>query len=337
MESDANSIGSQGPAGSAMATIRGKGPHFLRRLQKQISRFELVYTPHPLWPLPSNTPCTQRPLRISILDASFNPPTRAHLGLANSHWSSPIAEEKNGDESHYDAKLLLLSVKNADKTLKPGDATYLQRLEMMALLRNHIRADTPTSCITSTLEKEENSPNANVAIAIIDEPTFVGKSVTLLTHLRDRFTAAQIEQEVELSFLIGMDTLERLFSPRYYPSEEAMISSLRKFFSPAPEGDNSRIVCARRASVPISQSSSSFPSNRPDELTLAQEFINSRRILIIDMGDEVSTYSSTSVRRAVSSLGVVDNDQSSTSGWRKLVTKDVADYIVRERLYEGTL
>jgi nicotinamide-nucleotide adenylyltransferase len=276
-------------------------------------------------------------LRLSILDASFNPPTRAHLGLANSRWSPPTAEEDSGSKNHYDAKLLLLSVKNADKTLKPGDATYLQRLEMMALLLNHIRPDTPTSCMTL---EEENSLNANVAVAIIDEPTFVGKSATLLAHLRDRFAAAQIEQEVELSFLVGMDTLERLFSPRYYASEEAMISSLRKFFSPAPEGDNSRIVCARRASVPISQSSSSFPSNQPNankELTLAQEFINSGRILVIDMGDELSTYSSTSVRRAVSSLGVVDHDQSGASAWRKLVTKDIADYIVRERLYEGTL
>jgi nicotinamide-nucleotide adenylyltransferase len=334
MESDANSIsGSQGPAGFAMATVRAKGPHLLRRLHQGISRFELVYTPHPLWPLRPNTPCTQTPLRLSILDASFNPPTRAHLGLANSRWSPPTAEEENGTKIHYDAKLLLLSVKNADKTLKPGDATYLQRLEMMALLLNHIRPD------TSTLE-EENPFNANVAIAIIDEPTFVGKSATLLTHLRDRFTAAQIEQEVELSFLVGMDTQERLFSPRYYASEEAMINSLRKFFSPAPEGDNSRIVCARRASVLISQPSSSFPSNQPSankELTLAQDFINSGRILVIDMGDELSTYSSTSVRRAVSSLGVIDHDQSGASAWRKLVTKDVADYIVRERLYEGTL
>ena len=315
-----------------MATIRAKGPLLLRRLQQQISKFELVYTPHPLWPLPPNTFYTQRPLRISILDASFNPPTRAHLGLANSRWLPPTAEEDDGSQNHYDAKLLLLSVKNADKTLKPGDATYLQRLEMMSLLLNHIRPDTPATTL-----KEENSPNANVAIAIIDEPTFVGKSATLLTHLRDRLTAAQLEQEVELSFLVGMDTLERLFSPRYYASEEIMIRSLRKFFSPAPAGDNSRIVCARRASVPVSQSSSSSPSNPNKELTLAQEFINSGRILIIDMGDELSTYSSTSVRRAVSSLGVVDNDQNSASAWRKLVTKDVADYIVRERLYEGTL
>lgn len=334
MEFDSNSI--QGLAGSAMATIRTQGPHLLRRLQQQISRFELVYTPHALWPLPPNTVCTQEPLRISILDASFNPPTRAHLGLANSRWSPPIAEEDNARKGLYDAKLLLLSVKNADKTLKPGDATYLQRLDMMALLLNHIRPDNPTGCITSSLEEELN---ANVAIAIIDEPTFVGKSATLLAHLRDRLTAAQ-QQEVELSFLVGMDTLERLFSPRYYASEEAMISSLRKFFSPGPEGDNSRIVCARRASLPVSQSSSSSLSNQfngNQELTLAQEFINSRRILIIDMGDELSTYSSTSVRRAVSSLGTVDHDQNGASAWRKLVTKDVADYIVRERLYEGTL
>jgi nicotinamide-nucleotide adenylyltransferase len=261
------------------------------------------------------------------------------LALANSRRSQ---HAENHGSNHYDAKLLLLSVKNADKTLKPGDASYLQRLEMMVLLINHIHADT-TPASSPTFEGED-LVNSNVAIGIIDEPTFVGKSATLLACLRDRLTAAPTDREVELSFLVGQDTLERLFSLRYYPSEESMVSSLRKFLSPGPGGDNSRVVSARRAGIPTSQSSSFSPSNQPninndEELPLAQGFINSGRIVLIDIGDELSSCSSTCVRQAVSgSLGVDhDHDQRGPSDWRKWVTKDVADYIVKEQLYRGAL
>lgn len=49
-----------------------------------------------------------------VLDASFNPPTRAHIALAR----API--DANGATA--EATLLLLSVTNADKTPKAGQA-----------------------------------------------------------------------------------------------------------------------------------------------------------------------------------------------------------------------
>jgi nicotinamide-nucleotide adenylyltransferase len=109
-----------------------------------------------------------RILRVSILDSSFNPPTCAHLALARSkptlrknasfsgqntvpgsqsehittnenaqslHHSFDLAENGEGD---YDARLLLLSVRNVDKTLKAGDATYEQRIEMMYALAREL-------------------------------------------------------------------------------------------------------------------------------------------------------------------------------------------------------
>src|SRR6202034_4536849 len=72
--------------------------------------------------------------------------------------------------------LLLLSVRNADKALKPGDATYLQRLDMMTLLAKDI------------YDKDAPAYDANVAVAIIDEPTFVGKAAALLAFFRQRFS-----------------------------------------------------------------------------------------------------------------------------------------------------
>lgn len=107
-----------------------------------------------------------QPLRISILDSSFNPPTRAHLALAQSKppkrifvpgterqsnvssttvkprrpsagsGDAVVTQERKPEynEDDYDARLLLLSVRNVDKTLKPGDATFVQRVEMMSQL-----------------------------------------------------------------------------------------------------------------------------------------------------------------------------------------------------------
>ncbi|KAH9481296.1 Nicotinamide mononucleotide adenylyltransferase [Psilocybe cubensis] len=312
-------------AEAMMATVRRTAPQLLQRLQQGLSTLELVSIPHSTWPLPRTKVLRQydakHPLRISILDSSFNPPTLAHLALANSRRSQGTnTNNGNGETPSYDAKLLLLSVKNADKTLKPGDATYEQRLEMMTLL---------ASSVTRDAEQPSTRPtplqDANVAIAIIDEPTFVGKSDALLAFLQHRFASipppTPTPEGIELTFLVGHDTLERLFSRRYYSSEEAMMASLRKFLSPAPEGDNSRIVSARRdiASQSLGE----------DTMSLAKEFIDSGKIATIDLGDEISKYSSTTVRRSLGSLGWGHD-----SLWRKLVTGDVADYIVAQHLYE---
>lgn len=311
-----------------MAAIRRTAPHLIQRLRQGLSKFELVYTPHSRWPLPSaevaqaQTP--PKPLRISILDSSFNPPTLAHLGLAD---SLPFTSTKNA-EKDYDAKLLLLSLSNADKTLKPGDAQYEQRLEMMYLLSQSMRPLSSNANPSSTSTDFTPQEAANVAIAIIDAPIFVIKSEVLRSSLKGRLAAIPPPtisvEDVELTFMVGHDTLERLFAPRYYGSEEAMVTSMRKFLSPGGQGDNSRLVSAKRAM------STGDPQQGVETLPFVKEFIDSERIAIIDLGDELSTYSSAAVRRLVGSLSA---DNNLADSWRRLVTKDVADYIVQERLY----
>lgn len=96
------------------------------------SPFQLVFSSHPAWPRPplSSSSATaaapalsKRELRISCLDSSFNPPTRAHQALATAAYPGP-AGQAQGEAGDYDAHLLLLSVKNVDKVLKTGDADY---------------------------------------------------------------------------------------------------------------------------------------------------------------------------------------------------------------------
>ncbi|KAG6813970.1 hypothetical protein H0H92_005225 [Tricholoma furcatifolium] len=280
----------------------------LHHIQHGLSKHsvELVYTSHNLWPVPK-APLTLRQLRVLVLDASFNPPTLAHLALAN----SPMPHFNQSDvisshDNEYDAKLLLLSVRNVDKALKPGDATYLQRLEMLEIF-------------AADVTQSAGAQPANVAIAMIDEPTFVGKSKVLQSFFKSRF--AEISQQTydtQLNFILGWDTLERLIQPRYYGFHAQMMASLQQFLS--PEGDNSRVVCARR-------SSSSFPSGTDVDCSIANYFISSGRIAVIEIDDEVKGYSSSEVRNTIGRMGIQADE------WKRLVPREIVAYIVREGLY----
>jgi nicotinamide-nucleotide adenylyltransferase len=312
----------------------GHALKLLQKIQRHESAVELVYTSHERWPFPPHPQSNLDAIRISVLDSSFNPPTRAHLALANS--LPPRYTMKSGflspglslaAEFDYNAKLLLLSVRNADKALKPGDATYEQRLEMMYLLSRDMSA--PPSQLPDRISE---SVNANVAIAIIGEPTFVGKAAVLRHFLRarvaglyalDRSAITPASGEISLPgvrlvFLMGFDTLVRLLSPRYYASEIAMMDALRLFLS--PEGDDCYVVCARR--TPAGVEHTVQEELEAKTLSAAKEFVEKERIALIDIGaDEIS---SSEVRTKVAA-----KDET----WRGLVTASVADYITQNRLY----
>ena len=270
---------------------------------------QLVYTAHPNWPLSSSDSQPRESLRISVLDSSFNPPTLAHLALANTYLPPEWTSHESVD---YDAKLLLFSIKNVDKVFKPGDASHLQRLEMMSLLAQRM---------TST----------NVAIAITTEPTFVRKSEALLAFFKQKFPSSPTQRSptIELNFLVGLDTLERLFSPRYYSTQADMKASLHKFISPSPEGDNSRVVSARRIFTPIASQAS---VDTPDAADLINHYLDSGRIAIVHIGEELSTYSSTAIRNAIAQDGLAPGSETGPV-WRNFVTAEIAKYIVDEQLY----
>ncbi|KAJ7168521.1 hypothetical protein C8R46DRAFT_897618 [Mycena filopes] len=289
-----------------MSISRASATALLTAVQRGLSPLELIYVPHERWPLPrSRNLAVERPLQISILDSSFNPPTLAHLALANAP-RPPVGDDVGGD---FDAKIYLLSVRNADKSLKSTDASYLQRLEMMLLLAQDSVADAGAH---------------PVAIGIIDEPTFVGKASKLLAFIEERLSGLgviPVASRPQLTFLLGLDTLERVLAPRYYGSSPTdpdaktkMFASLRKFFS--AEHDNARIVCARRAATSEAEG---------ETLKMAEGFLADQRITLIDIGETEQTFSSTAVRDAV---GRKDDD-----AWKNLVSPRVREYILKERLF----
>jgi nicotinamide-nucleotide adenylyltransferase len=266
------------------------------------TRVEILYTSHPSWPL--ERPASQSRedstpvVTIGILDSSFNPPTLAHLALAQ---SSPSASERPG----FDARLLLVSVRNADKKLKPGDATYAQRLQMMRLL---------------AADMEERDPTVDVAVAAIDEPTFVGKSSVLRSWLGKRLegfatASAAPPRQVELTFILGYDTVTRLFYPKFYGSVNNMKAALHDFF----DKDGSSVVYARRDAS--DEEEQAFISSEN-----VRDWAESGKVGTCVIGEGERKMSSTLLRQRVS--GEKDDGR-----WDVLCTQRIADYIRDRKLY----
>ncbi|KAI0649409.1 hypothetical protein C8Q79DRAFT_1102304 [Trametes meyenii] len=317
----------------------------LHRVQKGLSAIELIHTPHPRWPLPTALSGSAAPptVHISVLDSSFNPPTLAHLALANTPPPPPLPPSPPASVSTppsargpaaphaFDARLLLLSVRNADKQLKPGDATYEQRIEMMVALAHDLNlASSPPAAVPSSSSPSSRNPTPNVAVAIIDEPTFVGKSPLLLAFLARLIAiAAHLGSPPapapRLTFLMGTDTLVRLFAPRYYADDPAaMAAALRKFLS--PDADDSAVVCARRVSNGVTREREREAEERVEvEMAeFARRVASGRKVTFVDIGERECTYSSSEVRERIAR---------GDPGWREMVTPSIAEYISTHGLY----
>jgi nicotinamide-nucleotide adenylyltransferase len=255
----------------------------LSRLQARITTVEFVHKPYTAWPYPRQSPHSTVPatnisaFRVAVLDSSFNPPTLAHRALA----LLPAAA------SPTEARLLLLSVRNADKAPRPGDASSVQRVGMMVRLAQDI----------------------NAAVGLLDAPAFVHKAELL---------RAALPAGAQLTFIQGIDTLERFLTPRYYGdgSTVAMHAALQRFFT--PDGDDSRIICARRVVVPVN------PRWESAILEGAREWVRADRIRIVDIDDELQTFSSSRVRAKA---------RARDSSWRQMVPNSIAEYIEEQSLY----
>jgi nicotinamide-nucleotide adenylyltransferase len=307
---------------------------------------ELFHTSHPRWPLSQRTPQTTagskesdgKRIHIAVFDSSYNPPTRAHFAISLTSFppaglSSESLEIRRHDgqseeEDPYTARLLLLSARNVDKTLKPGDATFDQRIEMM-----HLQALDMEERSTSSRTAEKDASAGNVAVAALNHPTFVGKSGILLRWFRERRLAelgldeSKDSPTIRLTFLIGTDTLTRLFIPKYYEPSPTLGSTmqdhLRKFFTT----DNSDIVVAHRGASPKARAEEEAFIQRSED---ARTWIERGKLRFV-RGEEVSPeereMSSTRVRKAVAA--------GSDDELRVLVGERVREYIEKEGLYRS--
>ena len=173
------------------------------------------------------------PKVLHVLDSSFNPPSRAHLGIAISSLQStlpPSLPTANSTADHQNETLftpspspqrilLLLATNNADKAPKP--AAFADRLVMMTLLAAEIRHHFSVSSSTSSqspsngVQAEQPSIPIAVDVGVTTEPYFHAKALAIRES--DVYSAVGTgDVESEQVYAVGFDSLLRIFDRKYY-------------------------------------------------------------------------------------------------------------------------
>ncbi|KAK4120372.1 hypothetical protein N657DRAFT_649156 [Parathielavia appendiculata] len=257
-----SSMPPQAPASSTTRSIADFFTRALSSFQSSGSKFSIVCTAPPALcrgghddgQLPAPLPPRARPRTLIVLDSSFNPPTRAHLRMATSAVHD-ILTRKQGREGVSGLRLLLLlSVNNADKAVKP--APFDQRMVMMwafagdlqrALVSSQCQHEVTESVLSSEgnedgqkgqkanrTETETETETLSVDLGLTTVPYFHEKSAALAELAfynsdngksdrdADGVVEGNTETETEQVFLVGFDTMIRIFNPKYYgPSPDS--------------------------------------------------------------------------------------------------------------------
>ncbi|KAL2265120.1 hypothetical protein VTJ83DRAFT_6220 [Remersonia thermophila] len=174
---------------------------------------------------PTLSPPAKPPRTIVVLDSSFNPPTRAHLSMATTAILD-LAHKHNEPLSTV-RLLLLLSVNNADKSVKP--AAFDKRLAMMWAFAADVLDSVGTQAkrvppMAAEGRRGQELPDGgeglSVDIGLTTVPYFHEKSALLAKERYYHGGADDLSGSrhppPDHVFLVGYDTLIRIFNPKYY-------------------------------------------------------------------------------------------------------------------------
>ncbi|KAG0302256.1 hypothetical protein BGZ98_007657 [Dissophora globulifera] len=226
--------------------------------------FQTTFTASSSWPFSPDRPAsTARPTRIAVLDSSFNPPTKAHYHLL-----------KAAARVGCDAFLLLLATNNVDKGQTGAGA--IERLEMMEAMAAH-----------ALTHEKEDSALRNIAVGLTIHARFMDKAQPIL----DNYQAGT----VQLSWIMGHDTMTRLFDPKYYNDVHADM---------APFFERCNVICSSRPGY----------GSRDEMMQFVKQSGHSEKVALVDIvatedtveeagrpenhGVEIKEMSSTVVRNA---------------------------------------
>lgn len=275
----------------------------LAQFSAQGERLRIIYSTRSPWFLAP----TNRPAHIAVLDASFNPPTRAHAALAQLPRPGGAA---------YDMHLLIFSVRNADKGRgRPGDASPSERLVMMELLARYLERD-----------------GSQIAIALVDEPLVFAKAKILLDHINSPVP-------LHLHWLMCSDTITRVFNQKYYGGDAELRKACDCYFS-----QGSYITCAERSSesaAGIPGPSRDAPVSTTSELHAllaspgpAHDYWQQGRIDVQALDPEVAPNSSTAVRRYLQEASRNQTPEAEVvRELMQMVPETLVPYLVERKMY----
>ncbi|PWN19131.1 hypothetical protein BCV69DRAFT_284289 [Microstroma glucosiphilum] len=290
----------------------------------------------------SADPTPDQDLDIAVLDSSFNPPHLAHLSLVSSSPFLSRSAPPSSSRKHYDAHLLLLSSKNADKgSGKAGDASPEQRLSMMYLLAKDLERKLSS----------EGSKEPNVAVVVVEEPLMKDKSTLLHSFFKEQTEGGRGQSNgaglvhrarPRLHWVVGWDTIIRYFALKYYPSPESFARSCDLFFNQ----EGTTFVAARRVvggSAPdrsddAEQSAASLRKEEDKFLgsDLVRPWVEKGSVTMFDLPKEARGVSSTLVRSILLEDGVSGKEKLRKLRQGDTVSEDLAKYLVEEDVYKKT-
>ncbi|PKC17957.1 Nucleotidylyl transferase [Rhizophagus irregularis] len=301
--------------------------------------FKITYKSSPIWPISSSVSDHKKITRIAILDSSFNPPTNAHYHLivrsvTNIFFQNDkpiIIQTPEGRQQikeqgleFFDSCLLLYATKNADKILSSSDANHVDRLLMMETLASHIQSTAPSDTHFTALK--------NLAVGVVTHPRFIDKAHGILSLLLSLSNSSfgfsdNISRQFSLYFIMGYDTVIRLFNPQYYTN---MREELAPFF------ETNYIICANREGYDGEEAEEQFYQN---EIVREIIGIEGEKIIRIKLDNEIAKISSTRVRDIVRNELRVKNKESTKeqnkvqSDLLKLCPEPIVEFVIQKGLY----
>lgn len=233
--------------------------------------------------------------RLCILDSSFNPPHLAHSTLA---YKSLLHDYKRREAletipNQSTSLLLLLSVKNADKII-PAPASFDHRINMMCLMAQEISSKT----------------DINVSVALTNHAKFVDKCDSIVEYIKSDQSAII----PKLTFLVGFDTLIRIFDAKYY-KPSSIEDSLKEFMQV------SELFVLKR------------DSNTEEQVKYVQDIQNGLAEIPSSWGSKIHLIDGDSQTLKITSSLIRKEISSNVLSWKDYVYPSILKYIEDEKLY----
>ena len=176
----------------------------------------------------------------------------------------------------------------------------------------------------------ESAELDRTGVALLNAPTFADKAAILSRSLRDELSNTT-SLALNLNFIVGWDTLIRIFNPKYYDDSTAQMNEILQTFF---ERDGARLLCARRGGVKVDEEERFMGSDD------VRPYKDKGWIRLFNLpNDEVANLSSTEVRKRVAEAAATSQEG---DAWRTRVqerlegvcTKEIIDYLLEGKLYQ---
>lgn len=280
----------------------------LKSFQQSNAKFRVLKTIQPSYLKPQDPIKLQQkdaPKTLFILDSSFNPPSTAHLALAQSVLKDSIISKHAGPHR----LLLLFSTSNADKA--PSPASFDHRLAMMTVFSQDLLSSIPP-----------NHTPVPIDIGVTTAPYYTDKSAAIESVDGQEWYSSEHVHHVHL---IGYDTLIRFFGAKYYAEKfDPPFSALNPFFD---AGHRLRVTLRPQDSEGGSvEEQKAFVKRLEDGEMEADggEREWAKQVELVEPTPEAGI-SSTKIREAAK-VGDVKTEE-------RLCTPSVAEWVQREGLY----